>query len=160
AAAPALAQPAPPADELAAFDREVDALFVQGGLTSEGAAARAGAASPDVRRKVAEVEAAIASAEAAELARVPQVGAKLSYTRLSPLDPVVFPSMPGMAPFTIPFLNNSYVGEVSLVVPVSDYFLHYPKLIEAAHLAEDVAKTQRHSSEVTAGQDARIAYYE
>ena len=145
---------AAPDDPLAAFDKEVDALFVQGGLTSDQAASRAGTASPTVRRKAAEVDASIASAEAAELARVPQVGAKVVYTRLSPIDPLMFGTI------AIPFLNNSYVAEANVNVNLSDYIVKYPKLVEAAKLAEEVAKVSRKSSEVDAGEDARLAYYE
>src|SRR4051812_3984156 len=79
--------PAPAAsaatDDMAAFDHDLDMLFATGGLTSDQAAARAGGASPSVRRRAAEIEAAVAQLEAAELTRVPQVSAKLSYTRLS-----------------------------------------------------------------------------
>jgi len=166
AATPALAQPvkpAPPApvadDPMAGFDKDLDALFVQGGITADQAAARAGHVSPTVRRKVAEVAAAIASGEAAELQRVPQVTAKLAYTRLSPLSPIDLGSFMGQN-FVIAFLDNSYLAESTVSVPLSDYVLRYPKLIEAARLGEDVAKLSRHSAEVDAGEDARLAYYE
>src|SRR5262245_3495810 len=75
-------------DDMAAFDRELDALFVKGGLTADQAAARAPRVSPTVQRRIAELHATIAQAEAAELSRVPQVTGNLVYTRLSPLDPV------------------------------------------------------------------------
>jgi outer membrane protein TolC len=154
---PASAQPkALATDDMAGFEKDLDALFVTGGITADQVAARAATASPSVRRKVAEVDAAIASAEAAELQRVPQVGAKLVYTRLSPLDPISFGA--GFPP--IQFLTNSYVAEASAAVPLSDYVLRYPKLIEAARLAEDVAKISKRSSEVDAGEEARLAYYE
>jgi outer membrane protein TolC len=172
AAAPASAQPAnrppakqPPAarpatkpaapDDLGAFDRELDALFASGGLTADQAASRAAGASPSVRRRVAELEAAIAQTEAAELARVPIVSGKASYTRLSFVDP---PMVGGMA--LAPSLQNSYVFEGQLVVPLSDYLLRYPDLIGAARLGADAARLNRRSSEVGAGQDARVAYYE
>lgn len=158
AAAPAFAD-APP-DELAAFDKDLDALFAQGGLTSEQAAGRAGATSPTVRRKIAEVDAAIASAEATELQQVPQVGIKASYTRLSYIAPISF-SFPGAAePFNIAFFQNSYVLTGNIGVNLSDYVFRYPKLTAAAHIAEDVAKVSRRQSELDAGQDARMAYYE
>src|SRR5262249_39996327 len=65
-------RPAPPprtsaaADDMAAFEHDLDTLFAPGGLTSDQAAARAGGASPTVRRRAAEIEAAIAQQEAAE----------------------------------------------------------------------------------------------
>ena len=163
AVAPAFAQPAKqPApvakpvavDDMVAFEKDLDALFVSGGLTADDAAARAGKASPTVQRKVAEVEATIAQAEQVELARVPQVGGKASYTRNSYLAPIVF------GPTSIPFLQNYYLAEATLNVPLSDYVLRYPKLVDAAHLALGVAKTTKASAIVGAGQDGRLAYYE
>jgi outer membrane protein TolC len=155
------AAPAPPAgpDDMAAFDHDLDMLFATGGLTSDQAASRAGSASPTVRRKVAEIEAAIAQADAAELARVPQVSAKASYTRLSFIKPLVIPISATMS-LPITSLQNAYLGEAQLVVPLSDYVLRYPKLIETARLGAEVARLDKRSSEVTAGQDARVAYYE
>ncbi|HET7499353.1 MAG TPA: TolC family protein [Kofleriaceae bacterium] len=173
-AAPALAQPArPPApkqppkpaaaapaapDDMAAFEHDLDTLFAAGGLTSDQAAARAGNASATVRRKVAELDAAIAQADAAALARVPQVSAKATYTRLSPIDPVNL-GFGGMN-FQITSLQNAYLAEGQLVVPLSDYVLRFPALIHAARLGADAARIDKRASEVTAGQDARLAYYE
>jgi outer membrane protein TolC len=142
---------------MAAFDHELDALFKTGGLTADQAAARAPGASPTVRRRVAEIEAAIAQTESAELARVPVVSAKASYTRLSHVDP---PMIPGLPPGAFPSLENAYLAEAQLVVPLSDYLLRYPKLIDAARLGTQAARLGKRSSEVGAGQDARLAYYE
>jgi outer membrane protein len=170
AAATASAQPAPqptkasvpPAeqsDDMAAFEKEVDALFVQGGLTSDQAAGRAAKVSPAVKRNAAEVEAAIAQAEAAELTRIPQVGVKASYTRLSKVDPIVFPNpMGGVTEIEIP--ANSYLANAQIALPLSDYIFRFPKLIKAARAAEVVARTSQESSEVRAAQEARLAYYE
>src|SRR5262249_912074 len=151
--------PAPAArEDMAAFDHDLDALFASGGLTADQAAGRAGGASPTVRRRVAELEAAIAQTEAAEVARVPVVSGKASYTRLSSIAPFVIPA--GGVNFAIASLQNSYLAEAQLVVPLSDYVLRYPKLIDAAKLGADVARLGKRTSEVSAGQDARLAYYE
>jgi len=158
--APALRPAAPPVvDDMAEFDRDLDQLFASGGLTSDGAAARAAGASPTVRRRLAEIEVAIAQTETAELARVPVVSGKLSYTRLSKIDakPIQFGDLTIPA---FPSLNNSYLAEAQLVIPLSDYILRYPKLIDAARLGEEVARINKRASEVGAGQDARLAYYE
>jgi outer membrane protein TolC len=146
--------PLPISEELKAFDKELDALFAQGGLTAELAAGRAAKASPEVRRKVAEVDAAIASAEQAEIARVPQVGAKVSYTRLSPLDAVNFGA------FSIPIYLNSWVTQAQVAVPISDYVIRFPALVEGAKLGEQTAEISKRASEVSAGAQARLAYYE
>lgn len=165
AAAPAIVQPRVAAaqapakqaasDVRAQFDQELDALIVAGGLTAEQAATRSVGASPAVRRSAAEIEAAIAQAEAAELARVPQVALKAQYTRMSFIDPVVFG--PGVE---IPFLQNTYTGTASAAVNLSDYLLRYPHQIEAARLGVEAAKLRSRSAEVNVAQDARLAYYE
>jgi outer membrane protein TolC len=161
ATTPALAQPAkapaaasPTPDDMASFEKDLDALFSPGGLTSEQAAAQATRVSPSVERSTAEIDVAIAQAQAAELARVPQVSAKAAYTRLSPLDPV------NLGGFVIPVFLNVSTAQAQVAVNLSDYLVRYPKLIDAARLGEEVARVSRRSSEVNAGQEARIAYYE
>jgi outer membrane protein len=156
--------PRPPArqpsttDDMAAFERDLGTLFTTGGLTAGQAAARASAASPSVRRRLYEVDAAIAQAEAASLARVPVVSTTASYTRLSPVDPFMI-SIGGMS-FGSPVIENAYLAQAQLVVPLSDYVLRYPKLIDAAQLGTEAARINKRASEVDAGQDARLAYYE
>ena len=140
---------------MAAFEKDVNALFVQGGLTAEQAAARAGKVSPTVQRRVAEIEAALANAESASLARVPRVSASASYTRLSPIDPLMFPGFP-----PIEFPVNSYATQAQIAIPLSDYLVRFPKLVDAARLGAEAARTNRKASEVDAGQEARLAYYE
>ncbi|HUJ59194.1 MAG TPA: TolC family protein, partial [Kofleriaceae bacterium] len=161
AAAPALAQPAQPVppDDMAAFEKDLDALFTAGGLTADQAAARAGKVSPTVLRKVAELEASTAEATATELQLVPQLNGKLSYTRLSFIPPFTI-AIPGVPPIPIQFFQNSYDAQANLVVPISDYVVRFPRLLDAAHLAEDAARANKLSAEVDAGEDARLAYYE
>jgi outer membrane protein TolC len=156
--APRPAAPAPAAaDDMAEFEHDLDTLFTRGGLTADQAASRAAAASPTVRRRVAELDAAIAQVEAAEVARVPVLSGKASYTRLSHVDSAL--TVAGMS-FTLPSLDNAYLGEAQLVVPLSDYVLRYPKLIDTARLGAEAARLNRRSSELSAAQDARLAYYE
>ena len=164
AVTPALAQPGPArpapapkaaaADDMAAFEKDLSSLFTQGGLTADQAAARARKVSPTVERRSAELEAAIAQTQAAELARVPVLAGKASYTRLSPVDPLVF------GPTMLTFPENAYATQAQLAVPLSDYLVRFPKVIGAARLAADAARTNQRSSEVNAGQEARLAYYE
>jgi outer membrane protein len=144
----------PPADEMTAFDKELDALFVAGGLTADQAASRAVKVSPTVRRQAAEVEAAVAQAQAAELARVPRIAATVGYQRLSPISIALGPGVS----FDIPV--NAYSTQAQVVVPLSDYVLRYPKLIDAAKAGMLAAATSKRSTELDAGHDARLAYYE
>jgi outer membrane protein len=138
------------------FEKDVDALFAAGGLTADQAAARATKVSPGVKRRAAEVEVSIAQAEAAELTRIPQIGAKASYTRLSHLDPLIF--APGTPGFEFP--ENSYGVNGQIGVPLSDYLVRFPKIVDAAKLGLEVARASERSSEINAGQEARLAYYE
>lgn len=137
------------------FDKQLDALFSAGGLTADQAAARASKVSPTVARRAAEVDVAIANMQIAELARIPQVSAKASYTRLSPLDPLMFPGFGSLE-----FPDNAYNFDAQIGIPLSDYILRFPKIIDAAKLGVDAVTVGRHASEVNAGQEARLAYYE
>lgn len=158
AAAPA-AGPGVATDDPAGFDRDLDQLFATGGLTSDQAASRAAKASLAVLRRAAELDAAVAQSDAAELARVPQLRGTASYTRLSYIKPFVF-TIPGVGTLPILSLQNSYLTEAQAVVPLSDYVLRFPKTIDAARLAAESARINHRASEVSAGQDARVAYYE
>jgi outer membrane protein TolC len=146
---------------MAVFERDLDALFVTGGLTADQSASRAGSVSPAVHRRNAELEVAISGLDAAKLSKVPALSAKASYTRLSFISPFLLPnpSNPAM-PFRIAFLQNSYDAQANLSVPLSDYVLHFPKAVESARLGTEAARTSRRSAVVDAGEDARVAYYE
>jgi outer membrane protein TolC len=141
------------------FEKDLDALFSGNGLTADQAASRAAAVSPTVQRKVAEVEEQIAGAEATELQQVPQIGGKLQYTRNSVVPPFTIP-IAGMNIAIPSSLANNYVAEATANVALSDYIWRYPKLVTAAKLGLEVAKTSKASAMVDAGQDARLAYYE
>jgi outer membrane protein TolC len=169
-AAPAIAQPAAPAqppagpatgqsdDDLAAFDRDVNALFQPGGLTSDQAAARAASASPDVKHRLAEVAAAMAQREQAELLQIPTLRASAVATKLSSIPSIALP-LAGQV-FEIQFLSHDYALQSSLIVPLSDYVYRFPKLVASARDNEGVARLSRKSAEIDAGETARLAYYE
>jgi len=155
-ASSAQAQPQPEGSSMASFDKELDALFAPGGLTADQASKRAVNASPTVRRAAASLDVSIAVARSAELALVPRIGVTLTYTRLSPLDPVIFaPGTPG-----ITFADNQYGAQGSIAIRLSDYLSQYPNLIAGARLGIDAARAGKRTSEVGAGQDGRLAYYE
>jgi outer membrane protein TolC len=145
---------------MAAFEHDLDQLFASTGLTADQAASRAAGASPTVRRRVAELEAAVAQLDAARLARVPIVSGKASYNRLSFVDPPTMLGGQPLPPNAFPVLQNSYLAEGQLVVPLSDYVFRFPALIDAARLGADVARLGKRTSEIGAGQDARLSYYE
>ena len=145
------------ADEPLSFEKELDALFVTGGLTADAAASRAKRVSPSVRRSAASIDVSLASARTAELVRVPRVGVTGTYTRLSPLDPVLLGPPPAPA---FEFAEDSYAIQGQLALQLSDYVWRYPKIIDAARLGVEAARAGKQASEVDAGQEARLAYYE
>lgn len=149
--------PAKP-DDLAEFDKELDQLFPGKGLTAEEAAKRAIVSSPTVQRSVADIEAAIAEAKAAEVARIPVIGVVAKYTRLSEVNLPLLNF--GGQMFTFPQFLNTYDVTAQASVTISDYFVRFPKFLEAARLGEEAARLSRRSTEVNEGQDARTAYYE
>ncbi len=154
--APALAQPKSEDPGMASFEKDLDALFTQGGLTADAAAARAVKTSPSVRKSAASIDISVAVATSAELVRVPRVALTATYTRLSPIDPVSF----GMGAPAFEFAENSYAGQAQVAVALSDYVVRYPKLIDGARLGIEAAKAGKRAAEVDAGQEARIVYYE
>jgi outer membrane protein TolC len=129
-------------------------LGASGGLTSDQAAARAAKVSPTVRRKLQETLSAETRVRTVKLARVPRVDTTLRYTRLSA---VTLPSV--LAGFiTIPL--NNYAADATLAVPISDYFVRIPPLVDAANAEVRGSKIAEESARLTAAVDARVAYYE
>lgn len=151
AAAPAAARPIE-------ADAELGALYTPGGLTADRAAARARTASPAVWRKVAELESAIAGVEAATLARIPRLSARLSYTRLSEVEQGNLAAFGG--PLAFPQQLDAYAAQAQVVVPLSDYALRHPGTIGAARKSAAAAGAQIRATELGAAYSARLAYYE
>ncbi len=140
------------ADDLSS---DLDTLIAKDGLTADQAAARSHAASPDVARKAAELDAAMAQVSAAKIAWLPQLSTKFGYTRLSALEPLEL--APGVE---LKSLNNSYVATTQLTLPVSDYVLRVPSLDKAAKLGEYASRAGKRATELDAATEARVAYYE
>ena len=147
-AAPAVSDP---------FDAAMDSLLGQvGGLTADGAAARAAKASPSVRRKAAEVAMAYAQGKLTESVRVPRLSLSARYTRLSDIDP---PQIPGLGNL-FPVLLNQISLDASVIVPLSDYLLTFPSLLKAAKQGEAAARLAERDAVIAAEHAARLAYYE
>ncbi len=112
-----------------------------------------------MRRKVAELGVAIVARENTSLQRVPFVQAKASYTRLSYIAPFVI-AIPGIVNIPLQFLQNSYDSLITTTVPLSDYIVRYPRLMNQATWNVEAARTSQLSTAVNAGEDARLAFYE
>ncbi|MEZ4363663.1 MAG: TolC family protein [Kofleriaceae bacterium] len=151
------AAPARRPTDLAAFQRELDAVFVKEGLTAEDAAARAAKAAPHAERKQATVEGAEADLTRAKLALLPVLSGRGAYTRLSPLDSVI--SLGGQT-LTIPSLTESYLATGQVSVPLSDYLLRAPAQISGAGHALRAARLDQKATRAAVRQLARETYYE
>ncbi len=137
------------------LDVRLNALVVPNGLTAEAAAARAAAADPSVRKKAAVIRERRSNVASADLAYVPQVTASFGYTRLSEVD------MPELAPgVTIPQVLDNFSTKLELSIPLSDYFLRFPALVESAELRVEAAKVDVRASELQAESRARTAYWQ
>ena len=157
AAQPAAAPPPPPADD---FVKELATLVgISGGLTSDDAAARAAKISPDVHRKAMELLSAHAQVDVVKAQTLPRVDATIRYTRLSNVTlPSFFTQLAGAGVKL--YVPNNYNMDAQVAVPISDYFVRYPYLVDAAKDNETAARIAEKSTAVQASLDARVAYYE
>ncbi len=158
-----------------------DILGRPGGLTSAQAAKRAAETSLDAKAKQHQVTAASKNVTQVIYRAAPRLTLTARYTRLSPVDPPSFGSSegslvgttepPGLIPpgtpllaldssgMTFPIPENNFYLNAGLVVPVSDYILATGASIDAAESIERAAELNEQAARVTAGANARIAYY-
>lgn len=174
------ADPSTPAASADAPASRLDALLEQelgsqGGLTADVVAERAHATSFEVEARRAELRAAAADVDQALSAYAPSLTLTGRYTRLSPVPTggagnlVVAPGAPAgplpdgtqlvNVPLAFPILQNQYLLQASLLVPVSDYFSRVAPANAAARSAERAARWQLTTAEARAHSDAKIAYY-
>jgi len=146
------AQPGLPPEE---GETHLRALTVPGGLTSDEVARRAVTASPDIQGRLAGAEAASAREDQAKAELWPRLSLSARYTRLSPIDPPMFP---GGGRFPV-FLNN-YAVNGSLSVPVSDYLLRLSRSTRAAARSVAAAKLDAEATRRKVAADARLVYYD
>lgn len=144
-------------------------------LSEAEVARRAAATSFDVSAERAELSAAIAEVDRARAAYVPKVTLTARYTRLSdPGDSAAgsIVAAPGAAPGPIapgtPLVNvplsfetlqNQYLLQASLLIPVSDYFLRVNPGHDAAKHGASAARASVEATRRQAATDARIAYW-
>ncbi|HEY0709453.1 MAG TPA: TolC family protein [Polyangia bacterium] len=143
---------APPGD---GGQARLRALMVPGGLTSDEVARLAVASSPELRGRQASTDAARARGSQATAEFWPRLGLSARYTRLSHIDPPVFP---GGLSFPV-FVNNYAVG-ASLSVPVSDYLLRTARSFRASKHSIAASKLEADATRRKIVADARLAYYD
>ena len=187
AAFPAVAQtpgpaasPAPAGSPALFADDGVASLFTSatpGGLTADAVAARAVKTSHEVRAQGEAQEAALAGVSEARAAFVPRLSGIARYTRLSPLEQpslgnlvAVGPTVPAgqiaagtplfAVPLTFPVIEDQYVTQATLSLPVSDYLYRLPKVFASARGNARAAALLEQATAVRVAADARIAYYD
>jgi outer membrane protein TolC len=125
-----------------------------GGLRAEDVAARATAASPDLRRRREEIAEARAQVDRARIALFPRLSITGSYTRLSSI------GAQSTGPLQVPELQDRTSWEQTLTVPLLDYAMRLPQSYKAAKLQEGSAALNERATRLAAAANARVAYYE
>ena len=158
---------------------EAPSLFAPptaGGLTAAEVARQAAATSNEARADGEAKAAADAGVSQAKAAFVPRLSGVARYTRLSPIDQPVLGNLVGVPadvppgpipagtplvsfPFTFPVINDHYVTQATLSLPVSDYLYRLPKLHSAAKGNARSAALLEQATRVRVATDARVAYY-
>jgi outer membrane protein TolC len=170
--------PAAPAPQA---DGDVTAALIgpprPGGLTADEVGRRAASTSPEVRARAEESAAALESVAQTRAGYIPRLAGSSRYTRLSRYETeslgnlvttppntaagVIPPNTPLIsAPFVFPQVVDQYANQVSLQVPVSDYFLRLPALTAAARGNARAAALMEEASRLRVATNARIAFYD
>jgi outer membrane protein TolC len=143
---------APAADSTAEL---IAGLRVEGGLTADAAAARAGKVSPRSAESQADTTAADARVGLARLGWIPRMRLSAQYARLSKVD------TPDLGPgLEIQSLRNQWTNRAQIEVPLSDYLLRTPHQVASARHGADSARHSERATLLSVQSDARIAYYE
>lgn len=167
---------APARAETTAFEQTLDReLGNKSGLTADQVARRATSSSFDVSARRAELTAAAAEVDRALAGYMPKVALSGRYTRLS--DPgsdsagsiVVAPGAPAgpiapgtplvNAPLAFESIQNQYVFQASLTVPISDYFTRTKDRHKSAKESHASSRANVTATKRRVATDARIAYY-
>jgi outer membrane protein TolC len=157
--------------------RAADApAVVAGGLTADEVAHRARDVSPELRARAEEHAAAEDEVAQARDAFIPRLTGTARYTRVSNItlpslgNLVVAPpdAQPGSAadptrlmvyPLRFPVILDQYLGQATLQVPLSDYFLRLPQAHAAATANARAASLTEEAARLRVATDARVNYY-
>jgi outer membrane protein len=164
-----------PRDARADLESELQSLQARpGGLTAAQAAERAVAVSHDLAASRHREAAADADIDAAKIRYAPRLTLGAGYTRYSPVDAPtlgmlvvapnaqsgqVNPPLTVAHPFSFPVLLNQTVLRASLVLPLTDYFLKFPQLLDASKSGKNVAQFNQLAARARTLTEAKVAYY-
>lgn len=129
-----------------------------GGLTADGAAQRAIALSPSVRRANANREKTREASERVRDSAIPNLELSATYTRLSEIEQPTF-NFGGMEVTLFQQILSSKALSATLTIPVSDYFLTIWPGYQGAKGFTESASYRVEAERRTAWRDARELYY-
>lgn len=164
-----------PLDANAEIERELQELQARPhGLTAVAAAKRAVEVSLSITARRHQEQAADSEIDAARIRYAPRLTLAASYNRLSPIDAPslgnvvvapdatpyeVNPNPVVAAPFSFPVLLNQTMFRASVVVPLTDYFLRFPQLLDAAAGGKDAAHYDVLAERARTATQAKMTYY-
>lgn len=131
---------------------------VAGGITADQVGARAAQTSYQARAAEETAAAAGARADAQWTNFVPRVGLLGRYTRLSDLTPPSF----SFGNVTVPGFNvvlDNWIGQATIAVPISDYFLRINQGYSASLKQEEAARYDVQTARAKSYSDGKIAYF-
>jgi outer membrane protein TolC len=123
-----------------------------GGLTADQVAARAQETSFDAAARREAIASAEAKLEQAKIAYVPRLTVTGRYTRLSPLTQT-------FGGFTIQTVEDQFVLQAGLTIPISDYVLRLSQNYASASRNKRAALLDEQAARLKAAVDGRDAYY-
>jgi len=149
---------------------------VAGGLTADEVARRAREVSPELRARAEERAAADEAVAQARDAFIPHLTGTARYTRVSNLTlpslgnlviapPDAQPGAPAdparlvVYPLRFPVILDQYLGQATLQVPLSDYFLRLPQAHAAATANARASALTEEAARLRVASDARASYY-
>lgn len=166
---PALAETTTPAAAL------IELPVTDGGLTAAAVAERAALTSFDVKARALERRSAEAAVTQARAAFLPRLSGAATYTRLSDFKQPSLGTLvvaPGATPgplqpgqplqavgFSFPVIQNQYLTQASLQVPLSDYLLRVPQGVSSAQERERSAALNERAARATAATNAKVVFY-
>jgi outer membrane protein TolC len=162
--------------EPTAFEQTLNReLGSKSGLTADQVARRASSTSFDVSARRAELTAAAAEVDRALAGYMPKVALSARYTRLSdpgsdgagsivaapgaPAGPIAPGTQLVNAPLAFETIQNQYVFQANLTVPVSDYFTRTKDRHGSAKESHAASKANVIATKRRVATDARVAYY-
>ena len=138
----------------------LEALYSEGGITADDAAARARESAPSLESARQAARAADAGATRAWAGVLPRLELSARYTRLSDIEQPNLGEDFGIDfDFEFPNLLDNYAFRASVIWPVSDLFITILPAYRASSDFADAQRLQAEAQELTVALNAREAYF-